>query len=118
MSKPTWFKPAFERPDNREFKIGEMVKCAEGYCYVLEDNRPKSYCTYTYTLLPVEAKEEIDQSGDMGVIVYCHYPRDIETCNSTENVLYHNDTTWQYYFNRFKTPMKFKGKIVDEEWEK
>jgi hypothetical protein len=101
VAHPSWYQPGFERPDKRVFERGEMVKFEGMYCYVLEDNRAHNHCTYTYCLIPCDAKEEVDQSGHWCTTVYGAYPKNIEPCNSTEFVLYHNKELFKHYFEKF-----------------
>lgn len=108
----SWYQPGFERPDRRVFQRGEMVKFEGRYMYVLEDNRPHDHCTYTYCLIPCDAKLEEDQSGHWGTTVYGAYPRDIDPCNSSEFVLYHNKELFKDYFEKFsRCNIIYKSKI-------
>lgn len=105
MSKPTWFKPAFERPDNREFKLGEMVKVHKDfrpkndtymdlnyhYYIVFDDGRNKKHRTYTYGLDRCYPPIEYDEEGSKRV--YGYYPKDIEPCTEAEKVLYYKESS-------------------------
>lgn len=99
---PSWYQPHFERPDRRQYELGELVKVhvqnrpknddnelEYNYYMVFEDGRGKTHRTYTYGLDRVHPPVVHSIEGRR---VYGCYPIFIEPCTEAEKVLYYTES--------------------------